>query len=294
MELNAEHIIDMTGTFLPFLPGLVAVVLGAWAFLVMRRPVMRKRADRSLAVRLIVVVGALVGVAGTVLVASAMVMFSSRSPDIVAGSPFGLAAALTAALAACFGYVAAARRVTGAKAVAGVLAGPAVLFVATVLFAQIGQTFTLASETAAEAQEVEAMAERSAALELSASDIVVETARGGEVVAAVRLQARLRAGTSIQIEPAAKDSALRFQLVPNKGADVGDQMHAVAPLGSPTALGPGIDATYAIEFRYEESVLLGQGGTVRPGVPGPWLLVASFVDVIGQEYRVEALVDIGG
>jgi hypothetical protein len=285
-------ILGTAGTIVPWLPAIVAVVGGAWAIVVLRRSTMRQRGDRSLAIWLIAAVGALAGVVTTLLVASIMVMFSSRSPDVVAALPFGLAAGVAVALAACLGYVAATRRAAGRSAVMGVLLGPAVLIVASMLSQQFGQTLARASEDAGATEAADIVAQRSATLELSATDITVETARGREVVAAVRLDATIRAGTSIQIEPSQRANVLRFLLIPNAGADVKDQMNAEVPPGSPTALAPGVDAVFEIEFRYESSTLLGEG-TIRPGEPGRWLLVAEFLDVNGQEYRVETLIDIG-
>jgi hypothetical protein len=284
-------VVRLVGTALPYVPALIALLCGIWAARRMLSPDIRARPDRGAAIWLASVIAVVAGVLITIAVASIAVMFSSNPPNYAFGLPFGIGIGALLGLAGILGYSILARPGFGRIALAGTLIGPAILVGATALATSVGITIGQAQLDNEQARHAEEVAARSAKVHLTVEDLEVDTARGGAVVAAVRMRVRLSTDVAVSFDPALKEQEPRFLLSP---ADPqGAPLEGAAPADSPVTIDAGQSHVYELAFEYSSEMVNGtQGGTYRAGSPGTWTMEVFFNDPMAGEYDVKLPVEV--
>jgi uncharacterized membrane protein YedE/YeeE len=263
---------------------------GIWAAGRMRSADVRARPDRSAAIWLASGLALLAAVTVAIAVASIVVMFSGNAPNYAIGVPFGIGIGALVGIAGILGYAILARPRIGRIALCGTLLGPALLIGATTVANTaaivMGQA-RLDSEVAQHAAEVAA---RSSSLHLTVDGVEVDTARGGSVVAAVRMRLRLSTDVTVSFDRTLKEPDPRFVLVPAEPN--GSVLDTSVPPGGPATIAAGESYVYELAFRYPDELLNPTGGTYRAGAPGTWTLTVSFVDPVTGEYEVKVPLEL--
>jgi hypothetical protein len=269
---------------LVYLPALVAVIGGIWAIKHIRRPDVRDRPDRPAAIRLIVAVALVGGLALGVLGGFTALIFSGNAPNIAGVLTFGLAAGAIFGFAGTLGYALLARPRFGRIALAGTIVGPALLVGATFFGSSLASTLALGPFEKAAAQHAADVAARSVAVHVAVEAKEVQTARDGTVVAAVYL--RVRVSTDVAVSFIADPAWPCFVLFP-PNPDTAMYLDTCSPAGSPRRLGAGETYLYSLNFQYSDQLIKETQGTYRAGPPGTWTLRVGFLDQAEREYEVK-------
>ena len=287
-----EWLVRLLGNVLPIIPLAVALLGGIWAIGRLGSSAIRARADRTTAIRLVIVTSIVAFAVATLLFASIASMFSSNPPNFAIGLPWGVVAGGFVGLSGILGYALLAGRRIGSGAIAGVIAGPVALTAVTALGIWISISLQQAATTSEEATRAQQIAQRSTAVHAAVDGVEVETAQGGSVVAAVRLRLALSTDVTLTFDPTLKEPAPHFRLIPPVGFERGSSMDSVAPAGSPTSIAAQGSAVYELAFRYPDELINATSGTDRAAPPGAWTLEISFTDPAVGDYVITVPVEV--
>src|SRR5262245_53778737 len=272
-----------------YVPALVAVIGGIWAVVRIRRPDIRDRPDRSVAIRLVAALAVVAGLGIGVLAAFSALIFAPNQSSAVVGLISGVIGGACCGLAGILGYALLARPRIGRIAIAGAILGPVLLIAATNQATIIASSGDLAALDEKLAQHNSEIAARSAALHVTVDVTKVQLGREGAVVAAVNLRVRLSTDVPVILAPGRHDPC--FVLFP-PDPKAAMYLDNCAPPDAATRLMPGQTYEYLESFRYPVALVNETEGTYRAGPPGLWRLRIDALDTAEQEYDVWVPVEL--
>jgi hypothetical protein len=269
------------------------LAMGAWALAPFRAKAGGSRGTLVVAI----VIGAVAGIAAAGLVDSYVGGLACFDTEKTAACyEVGLAPAVVAglliALAAVVGFAVLARLGATAPLVGSIL-GP-VLLVVVVIAASAGLAFVHgAAGDEAQRQQAAALADRSAVLHATVSNVQASTGTDPNVVIGVRLRLVLHADSGIDLAGAGKLDNPRFVLSPPNGPGVD------ATGATPTsAFGAGTDTIYDLAF---DTAGIAHGGgtdivlvsTYQAPTFGTWTLRIDIEDTSGTLLQKSIEVTVG-